>query len=77
VPTIATIVGLPRLLAGSVPRWDKLSAEERRALSAERAAEQLRAQGLPLIASPGQHRMIGRILADAEKARTRSEAIGT
>lgn len=77
VPTMATIVDLPRAPVGKAPQWDKFSVEERRALSAERAAEELRAQGLPLIASPEQHRTIARILADAEKARTRSGATGS
>jgi predicted Fe-S protein YdhL (DUF1289 family) len=64
-------------LSQEAPRWDKLSAEERRALSAERAAEELRAQGLARVASPEQHRMIARILADAERTRRHSAATGT
>lgn len=54
------------LLPGAAPRWDQLTGEKRRAWSAEIAAKEALAQGLPLVASPEQHRQVAAILVEAK-----------
>jgi hypothetical protein len=61
VPTVAISdkAGSPAPLF----RWDKLSPEERRSLSAQIAAEEASVQGLQPFSSPEQHRDIAMIFA--------------
>jgi len=48
-----------------VLRWDRLSTDERRSWSARVAASEALGQGLPPLASPGQHRAVAAVLARA------------
>ena len=46
-------------------RWDRLSADERSSWSARVAANEAHEQGLPVLASPAQHRAVAAVLAKA------------
>ena len=61
---------------GGSLRWDKLGADERRSWSAQIAAKEARAQGLPTLASPAQHRLVAALFAKASTTAPADVAAG-
>ena len=57
-------------------RWDRLGADERRSWSAQIAAKEARAQGLPTLASPAQHRLVAALFAKASTTAPADVAAG-
>ena len=59
-----------QFVQGHSRRWDRLTDLERRSRSAEIAADEVTAQGYPLLASLAQHRQVALVLASGKATRT-------